>query len=312
MENETIPQKEKSNRRLHAVYLTIIFLLFGFCAFLAYQYKQLKVVFATHEIRVEQVVNERNDIQSDLMELKDEFAALQTNDAELNKELEDKRNYIDSLLQEAQKHKNDATIISKLRKETKTLRLIMQGYVRTIDSLGQLNNQLIAEKGQLSNQLDEQRNVTKTVEGERENLKKRIDKAALLSSFNVRAVGIKSSRGGKKDSETSKASKVDKIRVTFDLSDNDLTIPGSKQIYVRIIAPDAQEMSEAKDDEHQFTFSGTTSYFAARKTIDYQNQPMSVLINCNKQKDAELLPGKYLIEIYSDQVVIGQTTLVLE
>ena len=134
-----------------------------------------------------------------------------------------------------------------------------------------------------------------------------------MSSLNVKAVGIKTSHGGKKDSETAKASKVDKIRVTFDVGENKLTVAGPKDIYIRIISPDAQELADTKDAAHQFSFGGTTSYFAAKKTIDYSNQPMSVLVMCSKGKDTDqLAAGKYIIEIYSDGVMIGTTTMTLE
>jgi hypothetical protein len=312
MENQVQPKKEENSRKLHAIYLTIIFLLGGLCIFLAFQYKTLKTVVATHEIRIEQVVKENTDVKSDLEELRDQYMQLQTTDQGLSADLEAKKKYIDSLLVEAERHKGDAYTIAKLRKETRTLREIMKGYIRTIDSLNQLNNQLIADKNQVLGQLDDQKSKTQAVEKEREQLKGRIDKAAMLSTLNVKAVGIRSARSGKKDTETNKANKADKIRVTFDIADNDLALAGPRDIYVRIITPDAQELSESKDSEHQFTFAGTTSYFSGKKTIDYQNQPMSVLILCHKQKDSDLLPGKYLIEIYSDKVVIGQTTLILE
>ncbi len=313
MENQPrTEEKEKSNRRLHAVYLTIIFLLGGLCVFLGLQYKELKTVVATHEIKIEQVVNERNDVQTDLQELKAQYDQLQTSDAALNAELQAKRAYIDSLLIQAEKHKGDAYMIAKLKKETSTLREIMKGYIRTIDSLNTLNNQLIAEKKEVLGQLDDQKNQTKLVIDEKDKLKTRIDRAAVLSTMNVKAVGLKSSRGGTKYSEVSKASKVDKIRVTFDVADNDLTIPGPKDVFIRIITPDAQEMTQSKDAGHQFSFGGTTAYYAAKKTIDYQNQPMSVSVLADKKAEESLLPGKYIVEIYSDKVMIGTTTLTLE
>ncbi|HTL81654.1 MAG TPA: hypothetical protein VL651_08110 [Bacteroidia bacterium] len=310
MENQ--PQKEKSNRRLHAVYLTIIFLLAGLCVFLSFQYKTLKTVIATHEVTIEQVIKEKDDVTTELTDLRTNYDQLKTNDAALNAEIDAKKKYIDSLLVIANAHKDDKYIIAKLKKETNTLREIMKGYVRTIDSLNTLNKQLIVDKQNVLTQLDDQKNKTDQVIQDKNKLQSRIDRAAMLSTLNVRAVGVKSSKGGKKDTETNKASKVDKIKVNFDIADNDLTIAGAHDLYIRVITPDAQEMSEALDANHQFTFGNTTAYFAAKKTIDYENQPMSVLVNCNKAKDATLQPGKYIIEIYSDQVMIGTCGLVLE
>jgi hypothetical protein len=189
----------------------------------------------------------------------------------------------------------------------------MKGYIVTIDSLNQLNGKLVQEKQQVLGQLDDEKNKTKLAEDEKDKLKTRIDRAAILSTLNVKAVGVNQTRGGKKDTETKRASKVDKIRVTFDVADNDLTVAGPHDIYIRIITPDAQELTQERSPAHQFTFGNTTAYFAAKKTIDYQNQPMSVLVMCPKAKEEDnLAPGKYLIEIYSDKVMIGNTELTLE
>ncbi len=306
-------KEEKNNRKLHAIYLFIIFILAGLCAYMSFQYKELKTIVSTHEIKIETTIKEKDNVQADLLALKADFDALTTSDAVLNEELVAKRALIDSLILQAEKHKGDSYMIAKLKKETQTLRQIMQGYVRTIDSLNTLNGVLIAEKKEVLGQLDNEKNRTKLVEGEKEALKGRIDRAAVLSTMNVKAIGIKQSRGGKKDSETTKASKVDKIRVTFDVADNDLTIAGGHDIYVRIITPDAQELTQERSPTRQFTFGNTTAYFAAKKTIDYQNQPMTVLILCPKAKEEdELAPGKYIVELYSDKVMIGTTTMVLE
>ncbi|MCX6310470.1 MAG: hypothetical protein NT084_02420 [Bacteroidetes bacterium] len=313
MENQAPAQKEKSNAKLHAIYLTIIFLLAGLCGFMTLQYKSLKTIVSTKEIYIEQVVKAKEDVEGDLKELKDQYAQLQSSDVKLNAELEGKRAYIDSLLIQAEKHKGDSYIIAKLRKETNTLRAIMKGYIVTIDSLNQLNNKLIADKKQVLGQLDNEKAHSQQISDEKDKLKGRIDRAAVLSTLNVKSTGIKISRGGKKDTETNKASKVDKIRVTFDIGDNDLTIAGPHDIYIRIITPDAQELTQEKNAAHQFSFGGSTSYFCAKKTIDYQNQPMSVLVLCPKAKDEDTLAaGKYIIEIYSDGVMIGTTTLTLE
>jgi len=103
--------------------------------FLYLKYKnEVSQTTAQTEI-IKTVYVERDNIKNDLVKLKDEYASLQTNDAKLQAEIDEKRTQIEKLLKEAEKHKNDAYYISKLKKETETLREIMKGYVRTIDSL---------------------------------------------------------------------------------------------------------------------------------------------------------------------------------
>lgn len=305
--------QDSGKRKLHAIYLVIIFLLGGLCIFLSFQYRELKVIVAERDITINQVINEREDVKSDLEDLKAQYAELQTTDAALNAELNAKRAYIDSLLVEAEKHKGDKFIIAKLKKETQTLREIMKGYIVTIDSLNTLNNTLRAEKQQVLSELDNEKSKVQNITGEKEALQGRIDKAALLSTLNVKATGVNKSRNGKKESETTKASKTDRIKVGFDVADNDLTKAGAHVIYIRIMTPDGKELTKSEDPDHQFTWGTNRGFFAGKRTIDYQNQPMSVIVYCDKaHEEDEFLPGLYRIEICCDNAIIGETTLTLQ
>jgi hypothetical protein len=303
-----------NNRKLHVVYLLIIFILGGLCVYLVNQVHGLKTQIVEHTTTINQVIQERDDVKADLEDLKTEYEQLQTTDAGLNAELTAKKAYIDSLLVEADKHKGDAAIIAKLKKETQTLRRIMQGYIVTIDSLNTLNNTLRAEKQEVLTQLDQEKTKVGDVTKEKEGLQSRIDQAALLTTLNIRATGVNETRGGKKESETNKASKADKIKVSFDIADNDLTKTGAHTIYLRVMTPDGRELTKSEDPDHQFSWgAGNKGFFAAKKTIDYQNQPMSVLMYCEKPNpDNDFLPGNYRIEIVCDNAIIGETSFTLQ
>jgi hypothetical protein len=306
--------EKQNNRKLHFIYLAIILILGGLCVYLVTEVSGLKTIVSERTITINQVIQEREDVKSDLEDLKAQYAELQTTDAGLNAQLEEKKKYIDSLLVEADKHKGDAFIIAKLKKETQTLRAIMKGYIVTIDSLNTLNNTLRAEKQQVLSALDEEKGKVTAVTNEKSSLQSRIDKAALLSTLNVRATGVNKSRNGKKESETNKASKTDKLKVAFDIADNDLTKSGAHTVYIRVMTPDGKELTKAEDPDHQFSWAGgNKGFFAARKTIDYQNQSMSVLMYCDKQNENdEFLPGLYRIEIVCDNAIIGETTMTLQ
>lgn len=305
--------EQQSNRKLHGIYLTIILLLGAACIYLVTQVREMKVLISENTTTITQVIQEREDVKSDLEDLKAQYEALETTDAALSAELTAKKAYIDSLLVEADKHKGDAAIIAKLKKETQTLRRIMQGYIVTIDSLNTLNNTLRAEKQEVLTQLDQEKERANTITREKEGLQGRIDQAALLTTLNVRATGVNVSRGGKKESETNKASKSDKLKVAFDIADNDLTKTGAHTIYLRVMTPDGKELTKSEDPDHQFTWGANRGFFAAKKTIDYQNQPMSVLMYCEKPNpDNEFLPGTYRVEIVCDNAIIGQTSFVLQ
>src|SRR5688572_25219715 len=128
-------EKDRSRRRRGILLWSLIVLLLttnGITLWLLLQEQEKGV---KERVITKEVMVERDNIQQDLELLQKDYAELKTNDAVMQKDINEKKLRIEELIKEAAKHKNDKYIISKLRKETETLREIMKGYVRTIDSL---------------------------------------------------------------------------------------------------------------------------------------------------------------------------------
>jgi len=258
----------------------------------------------------EKILVEKNTVEVDLLDLQKDYQNLQTNDAAMQLDIDAKRERIEELIKEAAKHKGDATIISKLKKETQTLRSIMQSYVRTIDSLNTLNQTLVAEKKTVLKQLGSEKEKQSVLIKEKDELKSTIAKGSILSCFNISAKAVLYKRGGKKESETNKARKTEKIKVSFSLGENKIAKAGEKTIYVRIMTPDGKELAKSYDDNCRFNFNQSSGYFAGRETLNYANAELNGVTYCEGQ--GEYVPGNYIIEITCDGVVIGNTSLKLD
>lgn len=258
----------------------------------------------------EKILVEKNTVEVDLLDLQKDYQNLQTNDAAMQLDIDAKRERIEELIKEAAKHKGDATIISKLKKETQTLRSIMQSYVRTIDSLNTLNQTLVAEKKTVLKQLGSEKEKQSILIKEKDELKSTIAKGSILSCFNISAKAVLYKRGGKKESETNKARKTEKIKVSFSLGENKIAKAGEKTIYVRIMTPDGKELAKSYDDNCRFNFNQSSGYFAGKETLNYANAELIGVTYCEGQ--GEYVPGNYIIEITCDGVVIGNTSLKLD
>jgi flagellar basal body-associated protein FliL len=275
-----------------------------------WMYLQEKNKAATEIVVKEQVIVERDNVKTDLLQLQKDFDNLQTSDKGLQAEIEAKKAEIAQLLVDAEKHKGDAYIISKLRKESETLRQIMRGYVRTIDSLGTLNKTLIVEKDNVLKELDSEKGKTTTLSKEKEVLSATIQKGSILSCPVVLSRAVRFKNGGKKETETTKASRTEKIKVAFSLGENKIAKAGERTVYIRIVTPDGKEMAKSYDDNYSFTFNKSTGYYAGKLSINYANTEISGVTYC-EGKD-KLVPGNYIIEVTCDGVVIGGTTLRLD
>lgn len=275
-----------------------------------WMYTQEKNKAANEIIVKEQVIVERDNVKGELLQLQKDFANLETNDKALQAEIEAKKAEIAQLLEDAEKHKGDAYIISKLKKESETLRQIMRGYVRTIDSLGTLNKTLIVEKDNVLKELDSEKGKTTTLNKEKEDLKATIQKGSILTCFNVVAKGVRFKSGGKKESETSKASRTEKIKVSFSLGENKIAKAGEKTVFIRIVTPDGKEMAKNYDDNYRFSFDKSSGYFAGKQALNYANAELSGVTYC-EGKDP-LVAGNYIVEVVCDGVIIANTSLRLD
>lgn len=303
-------QSSNDNRKKAGLLWIVIGLLTITNAVTVWMYLTEKKKAANEIIVKEQVIVERENVKEDLLQLQKDYSTLQTNDAALQAEIDAKKAEIEQLLLDAEKHKGDAYVISKLKKETETLRQIMMGYVRTIDSLGTLNKTLVVEKNNVLKELDNEKGKTTSLSKEKEDLQATIQKGSILSCFNIVAKGVKFKSGGKKEVETTKASRAEKIKVSFSLGENKIAKPGEKTVYVRIVTPDGKEMAKSYDDNYRFTFNRSSGYFAGKESLNYANAEISGVTYCEGQ--GELVAGNYIIEITCDGAVIGSTTLHLD
>jgi hypothetical protein len=227
-------------------------------------------------------------------------------------QVEEQKAKIEELLKEAEKHKGDAWVIHKLRKETETLRTIMKGFVRTIDSLNVLNQTLTEEKAEVTTQLKHQQTKNEELSKSNEDLNQKVTVASQLKAMGMKAFGVKV-KGDNTGKELDKAKRIDKIRCCFKLAENKIAPSGKKWVYLRVLAPDGKVLADKSDESNMFEFNGVKGLFSSKKQIDYQNQELELCLDWAAPDDKyEFSVGEYIIEIYADGTDIGRTKLTLK
>ena len=304
---ETNKEEKKSNNKILWILLLLLIGGNGTFGFLWWKEKNRadKVVIERQEVIVE-----RDNVKSDLLRLQEEYSKLESSDKLVQAELEAKRAEIAELIIQAEKHKGDAYIISKLRKETETLRTIMKHFVVQIDSLNTFSKTVIAEKDKVSADLTAEKSVTTQLTKDKEVLQGTVNLGSILKAENPTVKGVKFKSGGKKQVETTKASRVERIKVSFVIGENKIAKKGVKPVYVRLMSPDGKEICKSADDGNMVKFNGSKGYFAAKQDINYTNEDVAVEVMC--ASPSGFIPGKYLIDIICDDVIVGQTSIMLK
>mgnify|MGYP001344080029 CR=1 FL=1 len=302
---KVIAEQNKSINRILVIIIIILSVVLGITL---WQYFELRKTVSQKGTEIEILDDERNELQSELEDMLTEFDSLETNNDSMKVELAQRRLEVEELLD---KVKDKDYAIYKLKKETKTLRTIMKGYVVTIDSLNTLNVGLRKENQAVREDLSRERTKTQSLEKTNENLSSKVALASRLDVNNVRAFGVNVKRDmtGK---ETDRARKSDKIRICFTIDENKVAKAEKKDIYIRIIAPDGVLLSPGFGDEYRFEFNGSKGYFTDKESIEYQNAPLEVCLDWAKPtEDYEVLQGVYNVFIYAEDYEMAKTTFEL-
>lgn len=286
--------------------IVITILLLGFCGFLVWQNLELQKQIETGQIEYVEVSNDRDQVKSELEDMLAQYEDMKTSNEGLNSELEEQKAQIEKLLKEA-KGKNWS--IYKLRKETETLRRIMKGYVVQIDSLNQANGILKAENTAVKGELNTEKTKTQNLTEKNEDLTDLVTVASHLKTSGLKSYGVKV-KNNNTGKETDRAKKIDKIRTSFTILQNKITVAGKKWVYVRILTPDGKVLSEKTDDSNKFDFNGVRGLYSSKKQINYQNQQTTLTIDWKKTEEFPV--GEYNVEVYADGVDIGKTKFTLK
>jgi cell division protein FtsL len=303
------PNQEEKKSKNKTLLILLAFLFVGNATF-AYLWWQEKNRANTVVVEKQEVIVERDNVKADLLSLQQEYATLQTSDKSLQADLEAKKAEIADLIIQAEKHKDDAYIISKLRRETETLRKIMKHYVVEIDSLNTLNKTVIAEKEKIAVDLDKEKVKTTQLSKDKDALQSTVNMGSILKAENPTVKGVKFKSGGKKEVETTKASRVERLKVSFVLGENKIAKRGVKPVYVRLTSPDGKEICKSADEGNMVKFNGSKGYYAAKQDVNYKNEEVAVDVLCSSPTG--FLPGKYLVDIICDDVIVGQSSIMLK
>ena len=233
----------------------------------------------------------------------DEMQILISNDS-LVAQLEREKLRTQQLLEELRATKaSNAAEITRLKKELKTVRTVMRSYVVQIDSLNQVNAKLTKENKRVRNQYAEVTKKVETLQEEAKNLSDKVTLAAQLDATNIRI-----QPRNKKGKATTSVKNVIKFAIDFTIVKNITAATGERTIYVRITKPDGTVLT--KNSNHTFKYENTQLEYSIKKLIEYTGEEQSVTVYWDVEEF--LNSGEYTVYLFSDGVMIGEKSFVLE
>lgn len=273
----------------------------------------LGVLYFTSEKKVEEKTEnistlefEKLQLKNDLQEMLIQYDTITVTNERLSAEIMGQQEQIKELLKQVEKHKDDAYIIAKLKKEAGTLRDIMKGYLHTIDSLNTLNIDLRRDNESLAQELSQSKSKTKELESSKKDLEKIVATGSVLQTQNLTSEGIRVRNNGNQTS-VNRANRTELIKTCTHIAENRISPKGQKTIYLRIITPDGVVLPSSDGEDSQFNFEGVSGKYSVKRQIDYKNEEMDLCIFYTVDTERGLEPGKYIVEMYEMGALIGKT-----
>ena len=292
-----------NNKKILIPIIAIAVLLIGALVFLGIRLNQAnkanEEMVQLFELEKEEMENEYSTFATQY----DEMQILISNDS-LVAQLEREKLRTQQLLEELRATKaSNAAEISRLKKELKTVRAVMRSYVVQIDSLNQINEKLSKENKRVRTQYAEATKKVEVLQEEAKNLSDKVTLAAQLDASNIRI-----EPRNKKGKATSSVKSVIKFVIDFTIVKNITAPTGERTIYVRIAQPDGSILT--KDASRTFKYENTKLEYSIKKLIEYTGEEHNVTVYWDVEEF--LNPGEYTVYLFSDGVMIGEKSFIME
>lgn len=179
-------------------------------------------------------------------------------------------------------------------------------YSEEVSSLRTRNAELRSERDQLREQISSSDDRLTSLEEENTDLAEKVRMAAVLKISDINIVGIRERSRDREDHE-SRARRIDKLEINFNIVDNPLATLGIHEVYMRVIDPNGNLRMQ---DNGIFEVDGNQMQYSYKTNIDFTNNGESYTIGWIDPKGFQR--GTYTILLYADNAIMGQSSIVLK
>lgn len=308
------PEPPKADWRF---FLTIglVIALLGTWGYIIWNKSNVQETIQQKDTQYAAVVTEKDTLKSLLDEATMRYDELKTSNAKKDstitakdRDIAEKKARIQSLITKSNATKAE---LAEAKRLIASLNEDIDSYKTEVERLKGENLQLTQEKAAVTQERDV---AQKSLESANTTIKEKedvIDVGSTLHAANFNIVGI-NEKGNGKEKETSKAKKVDKLRISFLLDENRIAPTGSKDLFISIYDPSGKVVAVESLGSGSFTTrDGENKTFTQKVQINYVQGQKQIVSFDWKQAD-KFVPGNYRIEVYHNGFKIGDGTAVFK
>lgn len=247
---------------------------------------------------------EKEELKGQMLQLKSDYEGLSSSNDTLNAQLSAEREKVVQLIERVQNTDvKNRTKIREYEKELGTLRSIMRGYIKQLDSLNTLNIQLREDASVARTEARESRQKFNELQTTTDEYAKQVQIGSVLKGRGVMVTAINSS-----NKETDRSSRTAKLRTCLSLVENSIAYKGPRRIFVRIKGPDGILLTSGQ--EQIFTVDGEQMIYSASREVDYQGSEIEICIFYGGSTN--FVKGVYTVDVYTEESKLGSADLLLK
>ena len=247
---------------------------------------------------------EKEELKGQMLQLKSDYEGLSSSNDTLNAHLSAEREKVVQLIERVQNTDvKNRTKIREYEKELGTLRSIMRGYIKQLDSLNTLNIQLREDASVARTEARESRQKFNELQTTTDEYAKQVQIGSVLKGRGVMVTAINSS-----NKDTDRSSRTAKLRTCLSLVENSIAYKGPRRIFVRIKGPDGILLTSGQ--EQIFTVDGEQMIYSASREVDYQGSEIEICIFYGGSPS--FVKGVYTVDVYTEESKLGSADLLLK
>jgi cell division protein ZapB len=243
---------------------------------------------ASTKQRMIEIKNELEQKISEVQKLGGDVTDLQTAKAEIETELK-------------RTTRANGKVIKDLKDKVEGYELLLKNKDEEIEKLKNVNKELLTENKTLKTEKNQLGDSLNQLSQTKEELATKVAIASQLKVENIKIVAV--NERGKERESPFKNKQVNKLKVDFNIAENNVAPIEGKKILIRVIDENGQVIFDVARGSGTFMYGGKEEFYTAAQEILFDNtkQKLTFLY----EKGSDYASGTYTLEIYTDDYQMG-------
>jgi cell division protein ZapB len=139
-------------------------------------------------------------------------------------------------------------------------------------------------------------------------LESKVSLASQLKAENIQIFAV--SRRGRERESPFRQRQIEKLKVVFNIAENNVAPIEGKDIMIRIIDPNGQVIFDIERGSGTFMLNEKEEFFTSSQEILFDNSRQQLLFEY--EKGSEFDEGAHMLEVYTDDYLMGRQEFIVK